>query len=235
MDSQEKNQIPYNDSFICPHCETRAQFNLIFPDFNSRDGDNFIANLKKASWDEQGKTFTYTYQVWKCQVCEKLVFRAIKNYKYGSEKIIGQFPSSIRSDSSFSGSVPKAILEDFESALKCFEFDEYRPVVAMCRRALQASVLEQGAGSEKDLIDQIDELNKTKPDRFTTDIKDWAHNIRIFGNWGVHPDKDGLKDVKQEIAKEVIDFLKSYFHYVYVMPQKVANARLKQKPQEKEE
>jgi len=162
------------------------------------------------------------------------VFRAIENYKYGGKKIIGQFPSSIRSDSNFSGSVPKEILEDFESALKCFEFDEYRPAVGMCRRALQASVLEQGAGSEKDLIDQIDELNKMKPDRFTTGIKDWAHNIRIFGNWGVHPDKDGLKDVNQEIAKEVIDFLKSYFHYVYVMPQKVANARLKQKSQEKE-
>lgn len=233
MDTQEKDQIPYNDSFICPHCETRAQFNLIFPDFNSLNEDNFIANIGKASWDEQNKI--YTYQIWKCQFCEKLVFRATETYEYGGEKIIGQFPSSIRSDSNFSGSVPKEILEDFESALKCFKFDEYKPAVAMCRRALQASVLEQGTDSEKDLIDQIDELNKMKPDRFTTDIKDWAHNIRIFGNWGVHSNKDGLKDVDQEITKEVIDFLKSYFHYVYVMPQKVANARLKQKPQEKEE
>lgn len=235
MINQEPPQIPYNDSFICPHCGTKAQFNLIFPNFNSRDKDDFITSLRQASWDEQSETYTYIYQVWKCQVCERLVFRAIENYKYGGKKIIGQFPSAIRIDSNFSGSVPKEILEDFESALKCFEFDEYRPTVAMCRRALQASVLEQGADSKKDLVDQIDELNKTKPDRFTTDIKDWAHNIRIFGNWGAHPDKDGLKDVNQEIAKEVIDFLKSYFHYVYVMPQKVANARLKQKPQEKEE
>ncbi len=97
MDTQEKNQIPYNDSFICPHCETKTQFNLIFPDFNSRDKENFIANLKKASWDEQSETYNYFYQIWKCQVCEKLVFRAIENYKYGAPVLLARNSAAVSS------------------------------------------------------------------------------------------------------------------------------------------
>ncbi len=103
----------------------------------------------------------------------------------------------------------------------------------MCRRALQGSVLQQGADPKKDLREQIDELNDKNPDRFTNDIRDWAHNIRIFGNWGSHPDNDGLKDVDKSIAVDVIQFMKSYFEYVYVMPRKVANARTKQKEAKK--
>jgi len=108
-----------------------------------------------------------------------LLKRNILNYFNRDTELIGQYPSSIRSDSNFSDSVPKEVLEDFESALKCFEFGEYRASVAMCRRALQSSILEQRANPEKNLIEQIEELNKTRPDRFTNDIKDWAHNIRI--------------------------------------------------------
>jgi hypothetical protein len=224
-------RIPFNKSFICPHCGTKAQFNLIFPDLNNEKSED--VEHKKASYDLDSYT-SYSYTIWRCQVCEKLLFRAVEVPNYGQSRVVGQFPSSIRVDTDFRGNVPEEILEDFESALKCFEFDEYRPSAAMCRRSLQASLLEQGASPDKDLFDQIDDLNRTKPDRFTNDIKDWAHNIRIFGNWGSHPDKDGLKDVDQEIAREVIDFMKSYFHYVYVMPQKVATARSKQetkKPQ----
>jgi len=230
MNNQNYNEMPFANSFICPHCGTKAQFNLIFPNLNSRDKENFIANLEKASWDEDDGLYSYTYMIWKCQVCRKLVFRANETYKYGSKKIVGQYPTDVRVDTNFTDSVPSEILEDFKSALKCYEFDEYRPAAAMCRRSLQASVLKEGADSKKDLIDQIDELHQKKPDRFTSDIKDWAHNIRIFGNWGTHPDKDGLKDVSREIAREVIEFLKSYFHYVYLMPKRVAEARIKQEP-----
>lgn len=215
-------------SLMCPHCNTKAQFNLMFPEIDWRNKDETLSNVEKASWEIGTGTFKYSYYIWKCQVCSKLVFRAHEKsiYKPGAT-LIGQFPSIIRLDSKFEDLVPKEILEDFLSAIKCFEFQEFRPASAMCRRSLQSSVLEQGASENKDLFDQIDELNEKSPDRFTSDIKDWAHNIRIFGNWGAHPDTDGLKDVDEDIAKEVIDFLKSYFHYVYVMPKKVADSRLR--------
>lgn len=197
---------------------------MIFPGLRPA---NKSLEYEKASWNEN--VYSYRYYIWQCQVCKRLLFRALQ--VYGREqKLIGQYSSSIRIGSDLTKSVPKAIIDDFESALKCYGFEEYRPTAAMCRRSLQASLLEQGADPEKDLFGQIDELNREKPDRFTNDIKDWAHNIRIFGNWGAHPDKDGLKDVDQETAKEIIEFLRSYFHYVYTMPQKVAGARLKKQP-----
>ncbi len=59
----------------------------------------------------------------------------------------------------------------------------------------------------------------------TADIKDWAHNIRIFGNWGVHPQDDQLKDVNQKKAEEVKMFLEEFFNYVYVMPSRVQKAK----------
>jgi hypothetical protein len=231
MNVEIQESLPYINSFICPHCNTRAQFNLIFPQIDRKRRDEYAANMKTAIFVEDDSV-TYTYLIWRCQVCEKLVFRASSQYStYGDAKIVGQFPSGIRIDSAFVDCVPPEILVDYESALKCYEFDEYRPSAAMCRRALQASVLEQGADPSNDLFTQIDELNKKNPDRFTNDIKDWAHSIRIFGNWGAHPDKDGLKDVNKEIAMELLEFMKSYFRYVYQMPKKVAEARQKQNPQ----
>ena len=227
---EDKNaEFPFARSFVCPHCGTKAQFNLIFPDLEDRYRTEAAKNIELASFQEDDY-FSYMYTIWCCQVCKRLVFRANKRSKYDDPRVVGQFPSNIRVASNFTDSVPSEILEDFESALKCYEFDEYRPAAAMCRRSLQASLLEQGADPNKKLVEQIDELNQRSPDRFTSDIKDWAHSIRVFGNWGVHPDKDGLKDVDKETAKEIIGFLKSYFHYVYLMPKKVASARSKQKP-----
>jgi hypothetical protein len=118
------------------------------------------------------------------------------------------------------------VLVDFEEAIKCFEMQAYRASAAMCRRALQSSVTDQRAPKGK-LQDQIDGLHESSPDRITTAIKDWAHTIRIFGNWGAHPDDDGLKDVDEKLASEVIEFLSNFFQYVYVMPSKVAQAQAK--------
>ena len=89
-----------------------------------------------------------------------------------------------------------------------------------------ASLVNQGA-TKGNLIDQINELNKTNSDRFTGDIKDWAHNIRIFGNWGCHPNEDNLQQVDKEICEDIINFMNSYFKYVYEMPAEVKKARMK--------
>jgi len=127
----------------------------------------------------------------------------------------------------FVGRVPEGILEDFASAVKCYEFHEFRATAAMCRRSLQASLLDHGADRKKDLYGQVDELHSKDPNKFPAQVRDWAHNIRIFGNWGVHPDNDNLQDVDEETALEVMDFLRQYFSYVYVMPLKIEGARQK--------
>lgn len=230
MSASDDCHKPIAIPFYCPHCGTKAQFNLIFPDPNqlrlTKTNDGWAQATFRALPNQK-----CSFSILQCQVCSKLVFRAIIVDDFsGKSRLIGQFPSDLGLESDFTDCLPNDILVDFESAIKCFEFQEFRASAAMGRRALQASLLEQGAKPDLDLFDQINDMNARMPDRFTNDIKDWAHNIRVFGNWGAHPDKDGLKDVGEDTSKEIIQFLKSYFHYVYKMPQKVADARSKQKP-----
>jgi len=100
----------------------------------------------------------------------------------------------------------------------------------MCRRVLQSSAIQKGAKKEK-LVDQIDELYEKET--ITKDIRDWAHEIRLTGNIGAHPDKDGLQDVTSEDADELIKFMEEYLKYAYIMPAKVAEKRARKEAKKK--
>jgi len=92
----------------------------------------------------------------------------------------------------------------------------------MFRRALQSALVILGSNHKLDLIKQIDFLES-----LPIDIKDWAHQIRIFGNWGAHPDKDNLKEVDADDVTEVHDFISKFFTYMFIMPKKVELSRAK--------
>ena len=92
----------------------------------------------------------------------------------------------------------------------------------MFRRALQSALVILGSNHDLDLINQINSLDSLPPD-----IKDWAHQIRIFGNWGAHPDKDNLKEVDADDVAEVHDFISKFFTYMFIMPEKVKLSRAK--------
>ena len=92
------------------------------------------------------------------------------------------------------------------------------PTVAMARRALQAGAFEQGAPDKK-LVDQIDWLEEQR--LIPPLMKDVAHQIRLEGNVGAHPDKDGLQDVDEGRAREVLAFLDDFIRYVYEIPSRL--------------
>ena len=114
--------------------------------------------------------------------------------------------------------VPAAIAEDFKEALRCEWIKAYKASVVMCRRAVQGSVIELGAKGDR-LIDQIDDLFKNG--KITEALKDFAHEVRLTGNDGAHPGKDGLADVSPKDASDIIEFIREYLHHVYVMPAKL--------------
>ena len=111
--------------------------------------------------------------------------------------------------------IPKDIKKDFQEALRCMGVNAFKATVAMCGRAIQASAIQLGA-SGKDLVNQIDDM--AAKGIITNPLKEMAHDIRITRNVGVHPDKDGLKDVEEKDAKDIISFTREFFHHVYVMP-----------------
>src|SRR5260370_13990863 len=115
--------------------------------------------------------------------------------------------------------VPASVSEDFKEALRCHFIRAHRAVVVMCRRAIQQSAIELKANGSK-LINQIDDLFRNG--KITESLKDFAHEVRLTGNDGAHPDKDGLSDVTEIDANEIIEFTREYLHHVYVMPAKLA-------------
>lgn len=164
------------------------------------------------------RTYYGNFSIWQCDHCGKLIL-----FIEQDNKTVDQYPKKVPI---IDESVPSRVAEDYVEAIKCFDIGANRASVVMCRRALQNSVIEKGAKKGK-LFDQIDELYDNQI--ITKDIKDWAHEIRLTGNVGAHPDEDGLEDVTPEDAKELLKFMEEYLNYVYIMPAKVAAKRARKK------
>lgn len=118
--------------------------------------------------------------------------------------------------------IPDEVLRDYEEALRCQSIKANRAASAMFRRSLQSALLKIGADPKNDLIKQIESLEV-----LPKDVKDWAHQIRIFGNWGAHPDKDNLKEVDGDDVTEIHDFMSKFLLYIFIMPEKVKLSREK--------
>jgi hypothetical protein len=116
--------------------------------------------------------------------------------------------------------VPKEIAEDFSEALRCRWVESPKATVTMCRRSIQTSCLAQGADKKKRLIGQIDEL--AAKGLITEPLRQFAHEVRLEGNDGAHPNPDGLENVSPKDADDIIEFTREYLHHVYVMPAKLA-------------
>ena len=108
------------------------------------------------------------------------------------------------------------VASDYLEALLCRRIGAYKATVTMCRRALQASLLEMGASKKLRLEKQIDEL--FGGGKITQAIRDEAHRIRLLGNVGAHPDKDGLKDASEQEVEQMLKFMDAYFQCVYITP-----------------
>ncbi len=230
LDSNKKN-VP-TKKIKCPHCGTSAKFYLEIP----RIDNELTDQSKDKRWlqatyssKEDYNYILYEYTIWRCDICEKLVFRAIKIRRgFGGDiKLVYQYPNQMYSEFSFRDFLPPDVLEDFDSGVKCYEFEEYRAAAAMLRRSLQVSVLEKGADKKKILMDQLNELHDANPNIFTLELTDWAQKIRVFCNWGVHPQNDNLKEVNKETVDFILDFLKQYFTQVYKMPKDKEEAQKK--------
>jgi hypothetical protein len=112
----------------------------------------------------------------------------------------------------------KDVAEDFAEALRCHWIRSYRASVVMCRRAIQSSAIALEASGGR-LIDQIEDLFKSG--KITDSLREFAHEIRLTGNDGAHPDKDGLSDVKAKDSADIIEFTREFLNYIYVMPAKL--------------
>jgi hypothetical protein len=120
--------------------------------------------------------------------------------------------------------VPDHIASDASEAFRCSGVNAWRATVAIARRAVQAAALEQGAPDNK-LQHQIDWLDDQR--KITPQMREMAHEIRLSGNDGAHPGKDGLQDVGKDQAEAVLAFLEDFLRHLYQMPARLDRARSK--------
>lgn len=172
------------------------------------------------------------YVVFRCKPCRKLILKTLylRQSPYSQQEnfeIAGwkeTFPVSLEDElrQEELQFIPSEVLSDYQEALKCKSIAANRASCAMFRRSLQAALVGLGADPQLDLIKQIESV-----ENLPRDVKDWAHQIRIFGNWGAHPDKDNLKDIDDSDVSEAHDFMSKFLLYMFIMPQKVRLAREK--------
>lgn len=199
----------------CPHCRAKVHIEQLWNSHHQyRDG-----NIE-------------FYVVFRCKPCRKLLLKTFlfKQNQYSQDQNLSisgwkeKFPFTLNDEISDEESefLPKEVLRDYQEALKCQSISAGRASCSMFRRALQAALVILGADYKLDLIKQIESL-----DTLPANIKDWAHQIRIFGNWGAHPDKDNLKEITEDDVSDVHDFISKFFMYTFIMPEKVKISREK--------
>ena len=200
---------------LCPHCGAKAHIVRQWSGYHV--------------FHRRGVEF---YIIFRCKPCRKLLLKTyfFRQNPYVSDQDFEpkgwkeKFPLLL--DHLLSNEerkfIPDQLLSDYEEAIRCKAIGAHKASCSMFRRALQGSLVILGANRGLSLVKQIDSL-QSLPD----DIKDWAHEIRIFGNWGAHPDKDNLKDIEAEDVEEVYDFTSKFFIYVFVMPERVKLSRAK--------
>ena len=199
---------------ICPHCGAKVHIEKLWSAYHSYDNSD-----------------VEFYVIFRCKPCKKLllktyIFRQNRYTNATNLEAVGwdeKFPLTLDTELSVEDSkyIPEEIFADYKEALKCKSIGANRASCAMFRRTLQGSLVELGA-KEGELIDQITSLSN-----LPKDIKDWAHQIRIFGNWGAHPDKDKLKEVNADEVIETHDFISKFLLYTFIMPRKVEESRKK--------
>lgn len=151
------------------------------------------------------------FAVWQCAACGMFVLGELGSPSGTPNNYVPR-PSAVRAEFTH---VPEHIAEDAREAVLCHQVGAWRASAAMARRALQAAAYEKGAPNRK-LVDQIDALADAGV--ITTQLKDVAHQIRLGGNLGAHPDRDGIKDVDEDAAGRILRFMSQFFTYVYTIP-----------------
>lgn len=197
----------------CPHCGDQSYFQPIATNIdNSEAGVTGIVRCVSAT---------------KCQGCKGFLLVIGRRMVHAGNpgwSLESVYPIGTPNDKVAPEVVEaaKGVAEDFSEGLRCQWIRAFKGCVVMCARAIQGSAIALGA-TKRQLTDQIDEL--FAKGRITEALKDFAHEVRVTRNLGAHPDKDGLEEVTEQDAQDIVEFTREFLHHVYVMPAKLKARR----------
>lgn len=126
--------------------------------------------------------------------------------------------------------IPENIREDLAEADRSFHAAAYKSAVTMNRRAVQSIILDkirEPGIEKKQLWKQIDKL--FEEGFITKQLKDTAHEIRHFGNFGAHPSDDQLDNSTREDAKMIDRLTMDLIRIIYIVPYETEQLKEKRK------
>jgi Domain of unknown function (DUF4145) len=199
-----------NISTECPHCGDTVALIPVHKPVNTHDHSYFVALCPNH----------------KRRYCKPIfaVYQPLNDF------IQERYPIPSFNASSLHNAIPAGIREDYAEGARCMYVESYKAAVAMCRRVTEALACDKLGAKAKDtkgntrkLFELIDLLHGEG--LITKDIKDSAHELRHFGNYGAHVQDDGLDKVDLEEAKNVREITWQLLYAIYVAPFKTDELR----------
>lgn len=168
-----------------------------------------------------------------CRCPTRLCELSFVIYNRLNDRIYQVYPLPNFSASDYHTAIPEKVREDMAESDRCLHAQAYKGVVVMCRRAIQNIVLNKitdGSISDasvktKKLEEQIDALFTNG--LITKDLKDTAHEIRHFGNFGAHPSDDILDNTTREDAEMIDRLTFDLVQAIYIIPYRTAQLKVK--------
>jgi hypothetical protein len=148
----------------------------------------------------------------RCGACRRPLFVILDE---GQSHVLRTFPPiSLEKPAG----IPDGVGDDYVEARLCLSVGAYKAAVAMCRRALQAAALDKKC-KRADLMKQLDQLGEKG--LLNPTLLEVAHQVRHFGNYGSHPDRDGLGSITKQEAETIQGLTWQVLEDVYVNPERV--------------
>ena len=153
--------------------------------------------------------------------CGKPIFAI---WEQTNDIIVQVYPFPQSSPEQIHKAIPEPIRKDWAEAKTCQYAGAYKGVVVMARRVMQQIAVDKGAATGK-LHEQIDWM--FKEGLITKSLHDAATEVRHFGNYGAHPQDDGLDEVSPESAAEVMHLTVEFLQDLYIQPHRTQSLRAK--------
>jgi len=208
------NAEPEKPTYRCPLCEVTS-------------------TIRPVLW-------TLDHWICECDACKKIFYakvdytgsvvspgRAEKNRLLF--KIVDTYPKYVPSRHE---SIPENIWSDYLEAYRCHEVGAFKATVVMCRRMMQNVLLDRGA-KKKDAkgnwITLRKQINEALPERDYSLVRTVAEETKFLGDYGAHPQDDGVDKVNEGDSKEMLDFGNTILEIVYINPYKIQKRLEKRK------
>jgi hypothetical protein len=194
-------------SMTCAYCDARGAFTRLFE-----------APPRQVEADH-----TLHYEVYKCNQCANTTFIM---WGHGASREIHAYrqlpaPSKWEPPQHWETQLASA----YEQAVKAVDCKSWDAAATMARRAVQVITRSFLPKSTADLRAEIDELVKRQ--ELPKSMGEWAHEVRLLGNVGAHPDAV-VTGASEADARQVLTYVGYLILYLIDIPQEIAEHKKRQ-------